>query len=91
MVGVLPGVVDEAFAEVGDGEAVGGFEDLERGGFERGEAGVGFEDFCGAVVFGFDPGHGFVAVDVFEPEVFVGWEMAGWLGRWFGRVRAGIA
>ena len=90
MVGVLPGVVDEAFAEVGDGEAVGGFEDLEGGGFERGEAGVGFEDFGGALVLGFDPGHGLVAVDVFEPDVFVGWEI-GLSWRWFGRVRTEIA
>ena len=56
--GVLPGVVDGAFAEVGDSEAVGGFEDLEGGGFERGEVWVGFEDFGGALVLGFDPGDG---------------------------------
>jgi hypothetical protein len=77
VVGVLPGVVDEAGAKVGHGEAVGGLEDLEGSGFEGGEAGIGFEDFGGALVLGFDPGHGLVAVDVFEPDVFVGGEIGG--------------
>ena len=53
------------------GEAVGVFGDLEGVGLVGGEARVGFEDFGGAGVFGFDPGHGAVAGDVFEPEVFV--------------------
>ncbi len=58
VVGVLPGVVDEVSMEVGEWEAVGGFEDLEGGGFEAGEAWVGFEDFGGALILGFDPGDG---------------------------------
>ena len=88
VVGILPGVVDEAFTEVREWKAVGGFEDLEGGGFEGGEAWVGLEDFGGALILGFDPGQGFVAVDVFEPLILVGGD-AIWGQGWerFGRVR----
>ena len=77
---VLPRVVDGVGMEVGDSEAVRGFEDLEGGAFEGGEAWVGLEDFCGALVLCFDPGDGTIAVDVFEPLVVVGRERSGLFG-----------
>jgi hypothetical protein len=72
VVGVAPKVVDFAAALLGEGHAVGGFGELEGLGVIGGVAGVGLEDFQGAVVLGLDPGHGARAGDVLEPEVFVG-------------------
>ncbi len=72
VLGVLPGVVDFADAELGAGQAGGGFEDLEGCVGEGGVDGSDVEGFGGAGVFGVDPGHGALAVDVFEPLVFVG-------------------
>ena len=72
VLGVLPGVVDFADAEVGRGKAGGGFEDFECGFGEGIVVGISVENLGGASIFGVDPGHGARAVDVFEPLVFVG-------------------
>ena len=72
VLGVLPGVVDFADAEVWAGQPGGRFEDLEGGFLKLGVVRVGLKDFCGALVLGVDPCHGAVAGDVFEPLVFVG-------------------
>ena len=58
VLGVLPGVVDLADAEVRGGQAGGGLEDFEGGLFEFGIVRVGLEDLGGAGVLCVDPGHG---------------------------------
>ena len=73
VLGVLPGVVDLADAELRAGKARGGLEDLEGGFGQRGVDGADVERFGGAFVLGIDPGHGTFAGDVFEPLILVGW------------------